>query len=277
MATPRIGIALGGGGARGMTHIPVLEAFDDLGIRPHAIAGSSIGALIGAAYAGGLSGREIREIAVETFRDRNAVVSRLWRLRPRRFSDLVGGSLVQFDPLKVVSLFAGDRLVHDFEDLKIPLVVLATDFYGCTEIDIRSGPLLPAIAASIAIPVVFRPVRLHGRVLIDGGVANPLPFDALPPECDVLVAVDVVGGPVKRADRHLPTTLDSLFGASQILMRSITAEKLKKRSPDILVRPDVDDIRVLDFLKTRHVLDTAEPLREKVKRLLDRHLGETPL
>ncbi len=87
MREPRIGLALGGGGARGMTHIPVLEAFDDLGIKPHAIAGSSIGSILGAAYAGGMTGSEIRAIALDTFRDRNAALSRLWQLRPKRFTD----------------------------------------------------------------------------------------------------------------------------------------------------------------------------------------------
>ncbi len=263
-----IGLALGGGGARGMSHIPVLQAFDDLGIKPDFIAGSSIGALLGAGYAAGLSGQDLHDLAVETFRNRNALLAKLWQLRPRRLADVFGSGLAQFDPLKVLHLFAGSHLPETFEELSIPLTVLATDFYGCAEVDIRSGPLAPAIAASFAIPAVFRPVRLQGKVLIDGGVANPLPFDALPQDCDIVVAVDVVGTPVPRPGKHFPTTLDALFGASQILMRSITAEKVKQRMPHILVRPDVGNIRVLDFMKTRGVLDAAAPLREDVKRQL---------
>ncbi|NBN64457.1 patatin-like phospholipase family protein [Microvirga tunisiensis] len=268
MSRPRIGLALGGGGARGMSHIPVLQAFDDLGVKPDVIAGSSIGALLGAGYAAGLSGNELHELAVSTFRNRNALLAKLWQLRPRRIADVFGGGIGQFDPLKVLHLFAGGRLPDRFEDLKIPLTVVATDFYGCAEIDIQTGPLAPAIAASIAIPAVFRPVKLQGKVLIDGGVANPLPFDRLPDTCDIIVAADVVGVPVPRPGKHLPTTLDALFGASQILMRSITQEKLKQREPDVIVRPDVGNIRVLDFMKTRGVLDAAAPLREEVKRRL---------
>ena len=149
MTTPRVGLALGGGGARGMAHVPVLEAFDDLGIRPHAIAGTSIGAIIGAGYAGGLSGEDIRALAVATFRDRNAVLARLWKLRPKRITDLFGGGgLMQFDAGKVVEIFIGDAVPDTFEALRIPLVVLATDYYGCREVNLRSGPLKPGSSSN---------------------------------------------------------------------------------------------------------------------------------
>src|SRR5690606_38220394 len=270
MTTPRGGLALGGGGARGMAHVPVLEAFDDLGIRPHAIAGTSIGAIIGAGYAGGLSGEDIRALAVATFRDRNAVLARLWKLRPKRLADLFGGGgLMQFDAGKVVEIFIGDAVPDTFEALRIPLVVLATDYSGCRAVDLRSGPLKRAISASIAIPALFRPVPLGGRLMIDGGIVNPLPFDALPQDCDLLVAVDVVGSPVPRKGRKVPSLTDSLFGSTQILMQTIITEKLKSRRPDILIRPDIESFRVLDFLKTAKVLEAAEPPREAVKRELD--------
>ncbi len=268
MSEFRIGLALGGGGARGMSHIPVLEALDDLGVKPHAIAGTSIGAIFGAAYAGGLSGAELRQIVMDTFGNRNKVLAALWKLRPRKLADLFDGNMVQFDPLKVLQAFVAENIPETFEALDIPLKVLATDFYGCQEVDIESGPLLPAIAASIAIPAVFKPVKSNGRILIDGGVVNPLPFDRLPPDCDFILAVDVVGSPVPRSGRQLPTSMDALFGTSQILMQTITTEKLKSRAPDLLVRPPDDNVRVLDFLKTKHILERAAPLRETVKRRL---------
>lgn len=246
-----------------MSHIPVLEAFDALAIRPHTIAGTSIGAVFGAAYASGLTGTQIRQIAMDTFEDRNAVLSNLWKLRPKRISDLFQGNVVQFDPLKVLSIFVAEHLPETFEDLEIPLRVLTTDFYGCSEIDIDTGQLLPAIAASIAIPAVFRPVKRGERVLIDGGVDNPLPFDRLPLDTDIVVAVDVVGSPVPRSGRQLTTSMDAIFGTSQILMQSITTEKLKRRHPDLLLRPEHDNVRVLDFLKTKQILERAEPLRRQ--------------
>lgn len=259
-----------------MSHIPVLEAFDVLGSRPHAIAGTSIGAVFGAAYASGLTGTQIRQIAMDTFGDRNAVLSNLWKLRPKRISDLFQGNVVQFDPLKVLSVFVAEYLPKTFEDLEIPLRVLTTDFYGCSETDIDTGQLLPAIAASIAITAVFRPVKRGERVLIDGGAVNPLPFDRRPLDTDIVAAVDVVGSPVPRSGRQLPTSMDAIFGASQILMQSLTTEKLKRRHPDLLLRPEHDNVRVLDFLKTKQILDRAEPLRrqtiEALSELIDQNI-----
>jgi len=258
---PRIGLALGGGGARGLAHVPVLEAFDDLGLKPHRIAGTSIGAIMGAVYGNGRSGEEIREVAQALFADRNSVFSRLWQLRPKRFTDMFRSTPVQFDPQRVLEVFIGDYLPERFEDLRIPLRMHATDFYGCEEVVFDRGPILPALAASIAMPAVFRPVLHNGRCLIDGGVVNPLPFDGLREDCDFVVAVDVVGAPVPREDKDDISMLDSLFGSSQILMQTITKQKLKMDQPDVLVRPPHDPIRVLDFMKAERVLANAESLR----------------
>ncbi|MEM9632832.1 MAG: patatin-like phospholipase family protein [Pseudomonadota bacterium] len=274
-SAPRIGLALGGGGARGLAHIPVLEALDDLGLKPTKIAGTSIGAIFGAAYASGRSGQEIRQIVLEIFADKNSVLSRLWQLRPKRFADMFRSGPVQFDPLRVLEVFIAEYLPDRFEDLEIPLRLLATDFYGCQEVDFESGPLLPAVAASIAIPALFRPVRHGDRFLIDGGVVNPLPFDGLRDCCDIIIAVDVVGVPVPRKEREDINMLDSLFGSSQILMQTITNQKLKVDQPDILVRPPHDTTRVLDFMKAERILDQAESLRASTKEQLLAVLEET--
>ncbi len=274
-SSPRIGLALGGGGARGLAHVPVLEALDDLGIRPSRIAGTSIGSILGAAYAAGHSGQDIREIVLQLFADRNSVLSRLWKLRPRRFKDLLRPGPVQFDPERVLDIFIAEFLPDRFEDLQIPLRVLATDFYGCEEVDFESGPLLPAIAASIAIPAIFRPVRYEDRFLVDGGVVNPLPFDGLRETCDIVIAVDVVGTPVPRENKSDISMLDSLFGTSQILMQTITNQKLKTDQPDILISPPADNVRVLDFLKAQNILDAAEALREETRTQLTRLLKES--
>ena len=269
MTTPRIGLALGGGGARGLAHIPVLEVLDEMGVVPAAIAGTSIGSIIGAGYCGGLSGAELREITTAIFRKRTDALGRLWQLRPRRFADLfAGGGLAQFDATRVLEVFAGPSIPRDFADLRIPLTVVATDFYDCQQVTIRSGDLHQAVAASIAIPVVFKPVTFQSRVMIDGGVVNPLPFDILPPGLDIVIAVDVIGSPIPRNGRRLPSASDSIFGATQILMQTITAEKLKTQAPDILIRPDIDGFRVLNFLKAEEILRVCEPVKEEVRQKL---------
>lgn len=273
MSSPRIGLALGGGGARGLAHIPVLEALDELGLKPAAIAGTSIGSIIGAGYAGGLAGEDLRQIAVDTFKKRTEALGKLWKLRPRKFADLfAGGGLAQFDATRVLEVFAGPSIPRDFKDLKIPLTVVATDFYDCSQVIIRAGDLHRAVAASIAIPVVFRPVTFEGRVMIDGGVVNPLPFDALPGKLDVVIGVDVVGSPNQRHGRALPSASESIFGATQILMQTITAEKLKTRHPDILIKPAINSFRILEFLKADAVLAAAEPVKDELKRKLDKRL-----
>lgn len=273
--SPRIGLALGGGGARGLAHIPVLEAFDDLGLRPARIAGTSIGAIMGAVYGNGRSGEEIRDITRALFADRNSVLSRLWQLRPKRFSDVFRSTPVQFDPQRVLDVFIGDYLPERFEDIDIPLRMHATDFYGCEEVVFDSGPILPALAASIAMPAVFRPVQHQGRFLVDGGIVNPLPFDGLRADCDIVIAVDVVGAPVPRDDKDDVAILDSLFGSSQILMQTITKQKLKMEQPDILIHPPHDPIRVLDFMKAESILARAESLRAVTREHLTKLTKES--
>ncbi len=135
-AEPRIGLALGGGGARGFAHIPVLEALDELGIRPSVISGTSIGAIMGAAYAAGMSGKEIGAYSTRMFRNRSDVFARLWQLRPKRVRDLFAqGALTigQFDAQRIVERFLPEEIPRDFADLQIPLKVVATDFYGWQE------------------------------------------------------------------------------------------------------------------------------------------------
>jgi NTE family protein len=268
-------LALGGGGARGLGHIPVLEALDDLGLRPAAIAGTSIGGVIGAGYAAGMSGHDIRAFCLDTFRNRAEVLSRLWRIRPKPIGGLFaeGAVLTQFDAERLLGEFLPATLPKTFADLAIPLTLVATDFYGWQEALIEEGPLVKALAASAALPAVFRPVPHEGRVMIDGGVTNPLPFDHVGEGMDLVIAVDVLGGPTRRHHR-LPSSSEAVFGATQIFMRAITSEKLKHcRPPDILVRPPPNPFRVLDFLKAAAILRAAEPVRDDVKRALDRVLA----
>jgi Predicted esterase of the alpha-beta hydrolase superfamily len=269
MTGPRIGLALGGGGARGLAHVHVLEALDDLGLPPAAISGCSIGAILGAARAAGLTGAEIRETIAATFRNSGEVWSKLWQIRPTRIGDIFATGIAQIDAERTLEVFLPQTIPQDFAALVLPFSVVTADFYDCREVEFTAGPLRTAIAASIAIPMIFKPVEIAGRVFIDGGVVNPLPFDKLPADVDLTIAVDVVGGPVRRPGRSRPTTAESLFGASQILMQSVTAEKLKSRRPDILIKPSVDAFKVLDFLKATAILKATAPVRDEVKRKIE--------
>lgn len=274
----RIGLALGGGGARGVVHILVCEVFDELGVKPALIAGTSIGSIVGSAYAAGVSGREMRERACLFFARRREVLVRLWRVRPLAFTDLLRGRSLsaQFDaPLILKTFVPGfDDLPETFADLRIPLKIVATDFYSWQDCVLSEGDLKQAVAASIAIPAVFRPVQLGGRTLIDGGASNPLPFDHVT-GCGLTVACDVAGGPSSASER-LPGLMECVVGAAQISMQSVIREKLRWRQPDILVRPEISGVFVLDFLKTQTMLDANQVFKDDLKRRLD-HAINTPL
>ncbi|WP_102961500.1 patatin-like phospholipase family protein [Mangrovicella endophytica] len=280
MSTAPLALALGGGGARGLAHIHVLEALDELGVVPSRIAGSSIGAIIGAAYAAGLSGAAIRDDVLTSFSRKRLVAGRLWQTRPQSFSDFVAGGglrLGQLNAERVLAAFLPPTVAVTFDKLTIPLTVIATDFYACKECPIETGDVLSALAASAALPAVFRPVRREGRILIDGGIYNPLPFDRLTGRGEMVVAVDVTGGPEGDAGR-LPTTMEAMFGASQLMMHSMIETRLKISSPDLLLRPSVSRYRVLDFMRARTILDETLPFKEEAKRgigaLLDLPLPE---
>ena len=272
-STKRIGLALGGGGARGIAHILVCETFDELGIKPAIIAGTSIGAIVGAAYAAGIPGREMRQRACAFYAQKREVYARLWRARPLVFKDLIRGraASTQFDPERILETFmpGWDLLPDRFEDLAIPLRIVACDFYGWIETVIEEGPLRPAVAASIAIPSIFRPVPINGRMQIDGGAVNPLPFDVVADGVDLVVASDVAGGPTGDPGR-CPRLLETIVGAAQISMQAVTAEKLKWRQPDILVRPEIHGVFVLDFLKSEAILRMNEAIKDDLKRRLER-------
>lgn len=270
MGDPRIGLVLGGGGARGFAHVPVLEALDEMGLVPTAIAGTSIGAIYGAARAGGLTGAEIRARTLDIFGNRTAALSKLWSMRPKKLGDLLTGGfgIGQINSEKILEAFVGDALPETFEACVLPLAVVATDFYGGEEVIFSRGSLRPAVAASIALPTLFKPVVIDGRVLVDGGIVNPIPVDALPAAVDVVVAVDVVSFPEPREGRSLPSAMEAIFGSTQLLMQQIATARFERRRPDVLLRPPVNNVRVLDFLDAGKILEETAGVKEELKRKL---------
>jgi NTE family protein len=271
----KIGLALGGGGARGIAHIHVLEAFDDLGIKPVVISGSSIGSIIGAGYAAGMSGAEIREYVIQTFSKGPKVISKLWKLRPTGLSGLFDGEqarFAEFDPLKIVNAFLPENLPRDFSGLEIPMKILVADFYEMKETVLSEGDFFRALAATVAIPVLFRPQIINDRLVVDGGILNPVPFDVFDQELDLIVAVDVVGRPVGE-NPQMPKRKELGYGTLQLLMQRITSLKIQHNKPDLLVRPNIHEYRVLDFLKTEEILwntfETRQDTRQRLEKLLN--------
>lgn len=263
---PTIGVALGSGGARGLAHIPYIEAIDEMGLRPKIIAGTSIGALIGAGWASGMSGRDLREHAgrVSTLQE---IAGRLWTSGMSNLRNIrETGISVQVEASHIVEAFLPEVFPHSFADLAVPLKVVATDYYRWTQIVFAAGPLRPALAASLAIPGLFRPVRLDGRTLIDGGATNPLPVDQARQGADVVIGIDVNGTPPETESATEPSFVDVGFVATEIMTQSIVRQTLLLHPPEIYVRVPVHGVRALEFWRAPEIIARAEEDKDAFKR-----------
>jgi NTE family protein len=277
---PSIGIALGGGGARGLAHVVMLEAFDELGLRPKVMAGTSIGAVIGAAYASGMAAREIRAQMQEILSGRLDLMRDLFTARARtlpRVSRIFSPMNAVLSPQAVLEIIYPARVARDFADLEIPMKIVATDFYALDARVFETGSLRQAVAASMALPAIFEPIVVDGRAYVDGGLVNPLPYDLVREGCDITVAIDVSGVPVPAPNRAHPTATESLFAASFIFERTIIREKLKTQQPDVLIQAGTSHFQLLDIWKIDDILAAAIPAKEDLKVKLDRILGAETL
>lgn len=273
----KVGVALGGGGVRGLAHVLVLEVFDELGIKPGILAGTSMGAVIGALYASGMPGREIRQ------RMEHHVILKgdKWRDVMEKKGDLlrwVHAFRANFSRGGLLSakgffgyLFDEIRVTR-FDELEIPLLVVAADFWSAEQVVFHEGELRPAIQASMAVPGVFAPVAVDNRVLVDGGVVNLVPYDLLQDQSDFTIAVNV--SRVRSPGRHdVPGALESVLGSFDIMQTAALADKLNRRPPDIYVRLEIHGVRMLEFGKIQKVFDQASPIvarfRETLKNSLE--------
>jgi NTE family protein len=272
---PTIALALGGGGARGLAHILMLEVFDELGLRPKVIAGTSIGAVFAAAYASGLSAKLIRAHVEETLSQRFDMARLLLAARSEPVVKILNFLPVRSALLKpeaLLEVMLPSSVARDFAQLKIPLKIVATDYYGQEQTILGEGSLRAAVAASMALPALFTPVTINGRMLLDGGLTNPLPFDILLGAADITVAVDVSGAPVMPGKRPHPSAFAVLMASSQIMQRTIVRQKLKVAQPDIYIDVEVDAYYVLDFHRFKEIMTAAAPAKEQLRRRLERVL-----
>ena len=247
----RMGVALGSGGTRGFAHIGVLQALAEAGLPIHAVAGSSMGALIAGVYATGAPLSMMEKIATH--------------LPITRWIDFT---------LPRLGLVSGER-VHDllrlltkgrtFEEAILPLAIVATDLELGERVVFRSGPIHEAIRASIAIPGIFKPHRLDGRLLVDGGVIDRVPVDAARDlGVDFVLAVDV--GLLEKLPpvRHV---LDVLVQSIDIMEREIYRHRIL--NADFVVRPDLDLMSATSFSGIdRAIAAGREAMRGRMAELL---------
>lgn len=275
----KIGLTLGGGGARGFAHIPILETFDELGVRPRCITGTSIGAILGALYASGHSAAEIVAMVKQLIAPRNASFKEIIRNKdPFKALSLI-------DPhfsLKPKGLIKGEKFlaflyeqmqVSTFQELEIPFKAVATDFWNRRQVVFDTGELLPAIRASMAIPYIFTPVIIDGKVLVDGGLVNNVPHDLLDPECDIQIAVDIMGRRSVPTDKP-PSPIEAIGHTYQVMMDAMAQEKLRHHPVDIYVQPPLLDIEMLDFHKAEAIYEQGLAAKDEFKRRLEHLLAD---
>ncbi|MFD0916956.1 patatin-like phospholipase family protein [Pseudahrensia aquimaris] len=271
MTEPTIALALGAGGARGLAHIHALAALDELGLKPVALAGTSIGSIMAAAYASGMRAAEIETFAKDRFRIGTDLLSDIWRLRPGSFAEFMkagGPRLGELNVEKIVDVFLPAAIPATFEQLAIPLTAVATDYYAHSPAVFSAGPLKPALAASAAVPAVFNSVIVDGTVYVDGGITNPVPFDQLAGKADIVIGIDVAGGPEGTPGKR-PSKIDVLYASSQLMQRSIAKAMAQNYQVDIFLRPDVGRFRVLDFGKSIAILKHTRPFRDELKSAIE--------
>jgi NTE family protein len=231
-----------------------------------------MGALIGALYAAGLSGQDIRGIVESNFSASGDTFKELYNKRVALLKWIggvrpawAGSGFLKAD--KLVERLIDEMSAETFEDLEIPLSVVATDFYSGEPVVFESGELLPALKASMSIPGVFVPVEHDGRILVDGGIVNNLPFDLLPDDCGITVAVNVA--PTRESeDGEPPGMVEAIVGMFDIMVDRITTIRSEEKPPDIHIRPKLVGIRILDFDKTASVFEQAQPAIEDLKKQL---------
>ena len=285
---PRVGLVLSGGGARGAAHVGVLKVLDEMRVPVDAIAGTSMGAVVGGLYASGMSGAEIEELIrslnwQDAFQDRPPREELGFRRKQDDRNFLVRYALGVTDEGFVLprGLIQGQKLeqmlrnatlpvteVYDFDDLPIPFRAVATDLENGEAVVMKSGDLVSAMRASMSAPGVFAPVQRDGRLLVDGGIVENLPIDAARAMgVDVLIVVDVTFPLYAREDLKSP--LEVTNQAFAILIRSRTLEEKEKLLPsDIVIDPPLGRFPSTDFSRVPQALGAGAKGAAQVKAAL---------
>jgi len=238
---PSIGLALGGGFARGIAHIGVLKVLEEENIPVGFVAGTSVGALIGAAYCSGVCPADLEKIASKV-----------------RFRDLARWTLSRYgfaSNLRMINFLNQILKVKTFEELQIPLAITATDFASGEGVVFRSGPLADPVRASCAYPGVFLPVSINGRLLVDGMLAHALPTAPLREMgADRVIAVSLKSNwATGDAPKHIFDVIGQCFAIAQNMNSA-----LARQSADLVVEPDVTGYRYDDFEHSAELVRLGE-------------------
>ncbi len=270
---PKIGLALSGGGAKGISHIGVLKVLEEAGIRPDYITGASIGSIMGGLYAIGYSVEDMERIAIEldwAYYFNDELKRTDLPIEERQYADRyqlkvgIEDGKVQLPKgfiqgqkigLLLSQLTFPAHGVHDFDQFKIPFRCVATDAETGDVVVLKSGSLAKAMRASMSLPSIFEPMELDGKLLIDGGVVRNLPvIEAIDMGADIVIAVDITSPLYKK---------EGLVSLVQVLEQTSSYKlaesvELQKQLADIVISPDITGIGTLDFDRGADLLKLGE-------------------
>jgi NTE family protein len=240
---PRIALVLGGGAARGFAHVGVIRALEQEKIPIDMIVGTSVGSLIGAIYASDMNSFDLEWTAFALEKDDvfdYAILSAFTSMGPVK-----GDKLEAFVRSKVPAA--------NIENLKLPFAAVATDLNRGTRVVLDRGPVAKAVRASSAIPGVFNPVELQGRLLVDGGVVDNIPIAvAREKGADIVIAVDISENVT---NFNITNVVDVVLQSVSIIMNENT--KQKKKDADVLITPAVGTVAMLDFTQKKRCMQAG--------------------
>jgi NTE family protein len=245
----RVGLALSGGAARGIAHLGVLKALDELGIKPAVMAGTSSGAIVGVFYAAGFSPDETLALIKEL---------RIYRIMRLAIGQV--GILHLDEVEKLYDKYLGEAVT--FEDLTIPVIINATDMHAGETVYFSSGPLIKPLIASSAVPILYRPVHYQGMLLNDGGLLNNLPIEALQNKCDVKIGVH--SNPINHEARI--STLRSMIERTAHLAVNNTV-RLRQHHCDYFIEPpQLKHYRLMSFNKADELFEIGYRYTLNIKK-----------
>ncbi|WP_299087123.1 patatin-like phospholipase family protein [uncultured Metabacillus sp.] len=237
---PKIGLALGSGGARGFAHLGVLKVLRDSGIQVDLIAGSSMGALVGCFYASGLSIERMYQFAL-AFKRKYYLDFTVPKM------GFIAGNRVK----ELIRLFTHRKT---FSELDIPVAVVATDLYDGSKVIFKDGPVADAVRASIAIPGIFVPEKINGKLLVDGGVVDRVPVSVVKEMgADIIIAVDV--SHVKR-NEEITSIFDVIMQSLDIMQDELVHHR--EIASDIMIRPYVEQYSSRAFTNIKEIIEIGE-------------------
>jgi NTE family protein len=279
----KVGLVLSGGGAKGLAHIGALKVIEESGVKIDYIAGTSMGAIVGALYASGYSADELTKLFKEVNFDE--LIRDDFDRKDRTFFDRKDADkhaiVLPFNKFKLafpssiskgqntynfyVKLLDHVKDIKDFSKLPIPFLCMGTDLETGSQVLLEKGYLPDAILASSAIPTLFEPVNFNGKLLIDGGVSNNYPIDEiLSKNMDLVIGVDVQDSLKKK--NKLSSASDFMFQLSNYNKQSQMRDKMKKTS--VYIKPDIRDYNIVSFDQSKEIYEAGKEAAESLKYLL---------